>query len=90
MLGRLSTVYRAAEPRRGCSARALPHCALSVRILTCLIGRAGALTWLTGGLVRAGGAAVFAFAAVGVYLFFGALAVATGGRPLPLGQPVLR
>jgi hypothetical protein len=37
-----------------------------------------------------GGAAVFAFAAVGIYLFFGALAIATGGKPLPPGQPLLR
>ncbi|GHF21754.1 hypothetical protein GCM10017786_64810 [Amycolatopsis deserti] len=38
----------------------------------------------------AGGYVVFAFTAVGVYLFAGALSAATGGRGLPLGRPVLR
>ncbi|WP_431909274.1 acetate uptake transporter family protein [Amycolatopsis thermoflava] len=38
----------------------------------------------------AGGYVVFAFTAVGVYLFAGALSTATGGRGLPLGRPVLR
>jgi len=37
----------------------------------------------------AGGYAVFAFTAVGVYLFAGAVSAATGGKPLPLGRPVL-
>lgn len=37
----------------------------------------------------AGGYVVFAFTAVGVYLFAGAMFAATGGRPLPLGRPVL-
>ncbi|MEV5937031.1 GPR1/FUN34/YaaH family transporter [Streptomyces sp. NPDC052079] len=37
----------------------------------------------------AGGYVVFAFTAVGVYMFAGALFAATGGRPLPLGRPVL-
>jgi hypothetical protein len=36
-----------------------------------------------------GGYAVLLFAAVGVYLFFSALSAATGGKPLPLGKPVL-
>ncbi|GAB3165624.1 hypothetical protein GCM10027258_88700 [Amycolatopsis stemonae] len=36
-----------------------------------------------------GGYAVFAFTAVGVYLFAGAVSAATGGKPLPLGRPVL-
>jgi len=59
---------------------------VAAALLLVLLGTASATT----GLVTAGGAAVFAFAAVGVYLFFGALAVATGGKPLPLGPPVLR
>jgi succinate-acetate transporter protein len=41
------------------------------------------------GLNKAGGIVVFAFAAVGAYVFAGSLSVATGGRPLPLGRPVL-
>jgi uncharacterized protein len=32
---------------------------------------------------------VLLFAAVGVYLFFGSGSVATGGKPLPLGRPLL-
>jgi succinate-acetate transporter protein len=42
------------------------------------------------GLVRIGGICVFAFMLVGIYLFFDAMAQATGGRPLPLGRPVLK
>jgi uncharacterized protein len=41
------------------------------------------------GLVKAAGIAVFAFAAVGAYVFAGSLSVATGGPPLPLGRPVM-
>ena len=40
-------------------------------------------------LVKAGGYAVFLFALVGVYLYFGALSVATGGKPVPMGRPIL-
>jgi uncharacterized protein len=42
------------------------------------------------GLSRTAGWIVLAFAAVGVYLFFGSGSVATGGRALPLGRPLLR
>lgn len=38
----------------------------------------------------AGGYVVFAFTAVGVYVFAGAMSAGTGGRGLPLGRPVLR
>jgi succinate-acetate transporter protein len=41
------------------------------------------------GLLKTGGAVVLAFAAVGVYLFFSAAAAGTGGKPLPLGPPVM-
>jgi Acetyl-coenzyme A synthetase N-terminus len=41
------------------------------------------------GLAKAGGIAVFAFAAVGAYVFAGSLSVATGGKPFPLGRPVM-
>ena len=41
------------------------------------------------GLDRGGGIVVFAFAAVGAYVFAGSLSVATGGQPLPLGRPVI-
>jgi succinate-acetate transporter protein len=39
-------------------------------------------------LTKAGGWVVFAFAALGVYLFAGAASVATGGKAFPLGRPV--
>jgi len=42
------------------------------------------------GLTKTAGYVVLAFAAVGVYLFFGSASVATGGKPFPLGKPVLR
>jgi hypothetical protein len=32
---------------------------------------------------------LLASAAAGVYLFFNSLSVATGGKPLPLGKPIL-
>jgi len=41
------------------------------------------------GLMTTAGVVVLAFAAIGVYLFFGSASVATGGQPLPLGKPVL-
>ncbi len=41
-------------------------------------------------LTKAAGYVVLGFSAIGVYLFFGAVSQATGGKPLPLGRPVLR
>ena len=40
------------------------------------------------GLLKTAGWVVLAFAAIGVYLFFSAAAVGTGGKPLPLGKPL--
>ena len=40
-------------------------------------------------LTKAAGYVVLAFAALGVYLFFGSAGAATGGNALPLGRPVL-
>ena len=42
------------------------------------------------GLLKAGGYAVLVFTAIGVYLFFGAASLATGGPAMPLGKPLLR
>ncbi|HEY7431467.1 MAG TPA: GPR1/FUN34/YaaH family transporter [Streptosporangiaceae bacterium] len=42
------------------------------------------------GLVKTGGYVLLAAAAAGAYLFFNSLSVATGGKPLPLGRPVLK
>lgn len=41
------------------------------------------------GLVKVGGYAVFAFVLVGVYLFFNAMSLATGGKGLPLGKAIV-
>jgi succinate-acetate transporter protein len=40
-------------------------------------------------LLTVGGIAVFGFALVGIYLFFDAMAVANGGKPLPMGKPLV-
>ncbi|WP_375483453.1 GPR1/FUN34/YaaH family transporter [uncultured Jatrophihabitans sp.] len=42
------------------------------------------------GQLKTGGVFVFAFVAVGAYLFFDAMFAATGGKNLPLGRPVLK
>jgi uncharacterized protein len=41
------------------------------------------------GLLKAGGWVVLVFAALGVYLFYGAAAAGTGGTSLPLGKPLM-
>jgi hypothetical protein len=41
------------------------------------------------GLSKTAGYVVLLFAAVGVYLYFSAASVATGGRALPLGRPAV-
>src|ERR1019366_674335 len=41
------------------------------------------------GLIKAAGYVVRVFAALGVYLFFGAASAGTGGKGLPLGKPFL-
>jgi uncharacterized protein len=41
------------------------------------------------GLTKTAGYVALGFAALGVYLFFGSASVATGGKALPLGRPVL-
>ena len=41
-------------------------------------------------VLKAGGAVAFLFAAVGIYIFFGTASIATGGKPFPLGKPILR
>src|ERR1700733_10819297 len=42
------------------------------------------------GLIKTGGVVVLIFAAVGVYLFFRASAAGPGGKPLPLGRPLMK
>ncbi len=59
---------------------------IDIALVLVLIGTAQAST----GVLKAAGYFVLAFAAVGVYLFFNSASLATGGKPLPLGAPVLR
>lgn len=59
---------------------------VDLALLLVLLGTAQGST----GLTSAGGYAVFAFALVGVYLFYNAMSVATGGRELPMGRAVIR
>jgi succinate-acetate transporter protein len=42
------------------------------------------------GMSKAAGYVVLVFAAIGVYLYANTASLATGGRPLPLGNPVIR
>jgi len=58
---------------------------IDLALLLLLIATANAST----GLVKTAGYVVLLFAAVGVYLFFSSASVATGGKALPLGKPVL-
>lgn len=58
---------------------------IDLALLLVLLGTSQASTTL----VKAGGFTVFAFVAVGAYLFVDAMAQATGGRALPLGRPVV-
>jgi succinate-acetate transporter protein len=49
-----------------------------------------ATTQASSGLLKTAGYVVLVFAAIGVYIFFGSASVATGGKALPLGRPILR
>jgi succinate-acetate transporter protein len=59
---------------------------IDIALLLVLLGTVQAST----GLLKTGGYVVLAFAAVGVYIFVGSAAAATGGTALPLGRPVQR
>jgi succinate-acetate transporter protein len=58
---------------------------IDVALLLLLLGTVNA----SSGLLKTAGYVVLAFAAIGVYLFFDAASVATGGKALPLGKPLL-
>ncbi len=57
---------------------------VDIALLLVLLGTEEAST----GLAKTGGYVVLAFAAVGVYVFYGAASLATGGKGVPLGKPV--
>lgn len=61
---------------------------LSLIDLALILLAIGALQ-ASSGVTKAGGVAVLAFAALGVYLFLGSIWSAVGGRPFPLGKPLI-
>jgi uncharacterized protein len=58
---------------------------VDLALLLVLIGTSSG----SAGLTKAGGVVVLAFAALGIYLYFGTASVATGGASVPLGKPLL-
>jgi succinate-acetate transporter protein len=58
---------------------------IDAALLLVLLGTSSGST----GLLFVGGIVVFAFALVGVYLFLDALGQATGGKPMPMGKPLI-
>jgi uncharacterized protein len=59
---------------------------IDVALLLVLLGT----TQSSSGLLKTGGYFVLAFAALGVYIFFGSCSLATGGKSVPLGNPIMR
>jgi succinate-acetate transporter protein len=62
---------------------------LALLLLYLAFANASPLGVPSNGLLNAAGYVVLVFAAIGVYLFFDAASVATGGKALPLGKPLL-
>lgn len=58
---------------------------IDAALLIVLLGTSSGST----GLLFLGGIVVFAFALVGVYMFLDALGQATGGKPMPMGKPIV-
>jgi succinate-acetate transporter protein len=63
---------------------------LALLLLLLAFANASPLGVPSTGLLKAGGYVVLIFAALGVYLFAGAASVGTGGKPLPLGRPLMK
>src|SRR5579863_2330763 len=63
---------------------------LALLLLLLAFADASAAGVPSSGLLKTGGYVVLVFAAVGVYLFFSASAAGTGGKPLPLGSPLMK
>jgi uncharacterized protein len=59
---------------------------VDIALLLVLLGTEEAST----GLAKTGGYVILAFAAVGVYVFYGAASLATGGKGINLGKPLQR
>jgi succinate-acetate transporter protein len=64
--------------------------ALALLMLLLAFAEASPLGVPSSGLLKTGGYVVLLFAALGVYLFFSASAAGTGGKPLPLGSPLMK
>jgi uncharacterized protein len=62
---------------------------LALLLLYIAFANASPLGVPSSGLLKTAGYVVLLFAAIGVYLFFDATSVATGGKALPLGKPLL-
>ena len=62
---------------------------LALLLLYLAFANASPLGVPSSGLIKTAGYVVLVFAAIGVYLFFDAASVATGGKALPLGKPLL-
>jgi succinate-acetate transporter protein len=62
---------------------------LALLLLLLAFEETSALGVPSSGLLKAGGYVVLIFAAVGVYLFYGAASTGTGGKPVPLGTPLM-
>ena len=63
---------------------------LALLMLLLAFAEASAAGVPSSGLLKTGGYVVLVFAALGVYLFFSASAAGTGGKPLPLGSPLMK
>ena len=62
---------------------------LALLLLLLAFAEASPLGVPSTGLLKTAGYVVLVFAALGVYLFFGAASAGTGGKSMPLGKPLL-
>jgi len=62
---------------------------LALLLLLLAFENTSALGVPSSGLLKAGGYVVLVFAALGAYLFYGAAQAGTGGKPVPLGPPLM-
>jgi uncharacterized protein len=62
---------------------------LALLLLLLAFANASPLGVPSTGLLKTAGYVVLVFAALGIYLFAGAASAGTGGKPLPLGRPLM-
>jgi hypothetical protein len=62
---------------------------LALLLLLIAFANASPLGVPSTGLLKTAGYVVLVFAALGIYLFAGAASAGTGGKPLPLGRPLM-